>query len=126
MKPAIALMLAAGFLAAGCETKQVVEEKPDPRLGKEVAQICFTSQIRSWQPLGDRAVTVEVGVKDNYRLALAGTCRPQDAFTTIGLVSRGGGQCLSRGDELVTDQRYLGGKCFITRINEWDRKPAEN
>ena len=39
----------------------------------------------------------------------------------IGLVSRGGGSCLSTGDKLVTDARYNDGSCSIRRIYKWNK-----
>jgi len=88
------LLLAGACVAAACQTSSETDkpaEKPDPRRGEQVRQVCFASQIRSWQPEGRRSVVVEKGVKDQYLLELIGPCQPQDAFTSIGLVSRIGG-----------------------------------
>ena len=101
---------------------------PDPRQGAEVSRICFASQIRSWESLDRDSVIVEAGRDKKYRLELIGACQPDDAFTSIGLISRGGGSCLTRGDSLVTDTRYTGGPCTIMKIYEWNpdaAKPAE-
>jgi hypothetical protein len=116
---------AAGLLAAACTTPatETAEAKPDPRQGKEVSQVCFNQQIRHWRENGrdDRSVIIEKGVRDEYKLDLMGTCQPDDAFISIGLVSRvGGGTCLSKGDRLVTDSR-LDGSCSIRRIYEWHK-----
>jgi hypothetical protein len=106
------------------------ETKPDPRQGKEVSQICFSEQIRNWRSDDNKSVIVEKGLKEEYKLELIGTCQPQDAFTSIGFISRvGGGLCLSTGDRLVTDARYNDGTCTIRRIYEWHKdadKPAAN
>lgn len=124
---------AAALLMAACQTQTTdtttaAEAKPDPRQGKEVNQICFSQQIRNWRENDRRSIIVEKGVKDEYKLELIGTCQPEDAFTSIGLVSRaGGGSCLSTGDRLVTDARYNDGPCSIRRIYEWHKdadKPA--
>jgi hypothetical protein len=122
--------IGASLLLAACQTPSDVAEadaKPDPRQGAEVRNICFQSQIRSWRENDNKSVIVEVGVRDEYKLELIGACRPEDAFTEIGLVSRGGGSCLSTGDRLVTDERYGDASCSIRRIYEWhkDAKPAE-
>jgi len=113
----------AALLAAACTTPAVdtADAKPDVRQGAEVRNICFQSQIRSWRKLDNRSVIVEVGVRDEYKLDLVGTCQPDDAFMNIRLVSRGGGSCLSPGDELVTDARYNDGSCSIRRIYEWHK-----
>ena len=99
----------------------------DARQGEEVRNICFQSQIRNWRELDNRSVIVEAGSRDEYKLELIGTCQPRDAFTQIGLVSRGGGSCLSTGDTLITDSRYNDGSCSIRRIYKWnkDAKPAD-
>jgi hypothetical protein len=121
----------AALLLAACGTAAAPErsaEVPDPRKGEEVRQVCFTSQIRSWTPEGRRAVVVEKGRNDFYLLELVGPCQPQDAFTSIGLISRvGGGSCLSSGDRLVTDASYNDGFCSIRSIHRWnkDAKPAD-
>ena len=118
---ASALMIAACSTAANTE---VADAKPDPRQGAEVKQVCFNQQIRNWRTVKEdrRAVIIEKGLKDEYKLELIGTCQPDDAFLNIGLVSRvGGGSCLTTGDKLVTDARYNDGDCSIRRIYEWHK-----
>lgn len=117
---------AGGLFAAACSTPatETADAKPDPRQGKEVRQICFNSQIRNWRENDRKSVIVEKAVNDEYKLELIGTCQPDDAFLSIGLVSRvGGGTCLSEGDKLVTDARY-DGSCSISRIYEWHKDAA--
>jgi len=126
----IAAACAAAMLAAACSSAPATETaaaKPDARQGEEVRNICFQSRIRNWRELDNRSVIVEVGSHDEYKLDLIGTCQPRDAFTQIGLVSRGGGSCLSAGDTLVTDSRYNDGACSIRGIYKWnkDAKPAD-
>ena len=117
------LAASAAVLVAGCATPsdQTADATPDPRQGEEVRNICFTQQIRNWREHDNRSVIVEVGVRDEYKLDLIGTCQPRDAFLNIGLVSRGGGSCLSTGDQLVTDARYNDGSCSIRRIYKWNK-----
>jgi hypothetical protein len=123
--------IGASLLLSACQTPASdvadADAKPDPRQGAEVRNICFQSQIRNWRENDKRSVIVEVGVRKEYKLELIGACRPEDAFTQIGLVSRGGGSCLSTGDRLVTDERYGDASCSIRRIYEWnkDAKPAD-
>lgn len=131
LKTIVAACASALFLA-GCSTAPAgtaqAEKKPDPRQGKEVRSICFQSQIRNWKALDNRSIIVEKTFKEEYKLDLIGTCQPQDAFTTIGLISRiGGGSCLQAGDRLITDARYNDGSCSIREIYEWHKdagKPA--
>jgi hypothetical protein len=118
---------AAALLATACQsdtrTADKVAKKPDPRQGKEVSQVCFSSQIRNWRANDNHSVIIEKGFRDEYKLDLAGSCNPNDAFTSIGLISRAsGGTCLSTQDKLVTDSRFSGdGPCYIERIHEWHK-----
>lgn len=123
INPKLILAAAAAVLMAGCATPpaETADAKPDPRQGEEVRNVCFSSQIRNWRELDNRSVIVEVGVKDEYKLELLGTCQPRDAFMSIGLVSRGGSSCLSTGDTLVTDSRYSDGSCSVRRIYKWNK-----
>ncbi len=118
---------AAAALLAGCASQaaETADAKPDPRQGEEVNNICFSQQIRNWRENDNRSIIVEVGTRDEYKLDLMGTCQPQDAFMSVGLVSRiGGGSCLERGDKLVTDSRYSDGSCSIRRIYKWNKDAA--
>lgn len=117
---------AAALMSVACQTSTETEAaaKPDAREGKEVSQICFSQQIRNWKANDRNSIIVEKNRDQEYKLELAGSCNPQDAFTTIGLVSRvSGGTCLSSGDKLVTDSRFDTGPCSIVRINEWLPEP---
>lgn len=121
-KAILAACAATAFAAAACSSTptQTADSKPDPRQGEQVKSICFQSQIRNWRANDRHSVIVERGMKDEYKLELAGTCQPQDAFLSIGLVSRMGGSCLSPGDQLVTDARY-DGPCSVSRIYKWNK-----
>jgi hypothetical protein len=129
MKRVLAACTAAVLAACATPATKMADSKPDPRQGKEVRQICFSEQIRSWREDSNKSVIVQKGVKEEFKLELIGACEPRDAFTSIGLISRvGGGLCLSTGDRLVTDARY-DGPCTIRRIYEWHEdvaKPAPN
>lgn len=115
--------VAAALMAAACQTQAEIDAakaEPDVRQGKEVSQICFSQQIRNWKANDRNSIIVEKNRNQEYKLDLVGSCNPDDAFTTIGLVSRiGGGSCLSSGDRLVTDSRFDAGPCSILRIYEW-------
>ena len=118
----------AMLAAAGCSTPLAdsADARPAPRQGADVRNVCFQSQIRNWRENDRRSVIVEVGVRDEYKLDLIGACDPGDAFMNIGLVSRGGGSCLSAGDQLVTDSRYNDGSCSIRRIYEWHKDAGKD
>jgi hypothetical protein len=120
----IVFAAAAAVLMSACASPsaQTADAKPDARQGEEVSNICFSQQIRNWRENDNRSIIVEVGTRDEYKLDLMGTCQPQDAFMSVGLVSRvGGGSCLERGDKLVTDSRYSDGSCSIRRIYKWNK-----
>lgn len=100
---------------------------PDPRLGPEVNNICFARNINGWKEIkgDDRAVLLETGVNNWYRVELAGSCRYRDFrfAQSIGIESRPGGGCVTRGDViLVNGGGGFVNRCFITKINEWDDK----
>lgn len=121
------LAASAAILFAGCSTAatETAEKKPDPRQGESVRSICFSNQIRSWRENDRNSVIVEAARGDEYKLELIGGCQPNDAFTSIGLVSRvGGGSCLEWGDKLLTDSRY-GGACMISKIYKWNKDAAK-
>lgn len=122
------LAACAAILLAGCSTPAVdtADAKPDPRQGEQVRNICFTQQIRGWRSLNNRAIIVQARVNDEYKLDLVGACNPDDAFNSVGLVSRvGGGSCLEQGDHLVTDSRFAPGACAISRIYKWNKDAAQ-
>lgn len=121
------LAVGAAILFVGCSTAATgtAEKKPDARQGESVRNICFSQQIRGWRPEGRDSVIVEAAGRQEYKLDLIGGCQPNDAFTSIGLISRvGGGSCLEAGDKLITDQRY-GGVCMISKIYKWNKDAAK-
>lgn len=120
---------AAVLMAAACQSSagtdsEMADAEPDIRQGEEVSQICFNSQIRNWRELDRKSVIVEKNFNEEYKLDLIGTCDPTQAFTTVGLVTRGASSCLSRGDRLVTDEQF-GGSCSIRRIYKWNKDAGE-
>ena len=122
---------ASTALIAACSTaptETAANAKPDPRQGPEVKNICFGSQIRDWRENDRDSVIVEVAGRKEYKLQLLGSCEPQNAFMSIGVISRfGGGSCLTPGDQLVPDTRFANEICRIEHIYEWnkDAKPAD-
>lgn len=118
---AVMLALVGPALAGEAETTV------DPRLGPEVDSICFQRNISGWRALKgvDNVVLLETGVNDWHRVEVTGACRASlfRFAETIGVESRPGGGCVTRGDVIIV--RQSGGfahRCFITRINKWDIK----
>lgn len=121
---AAALLAFAGSSAAA---EAGAEARADPRLGPEIDRICFQRNINGWRELKgvDNVVLLETGVNDWHRVELAGACRASlfRFAQTIGIESRPGGGCVTRGDVILVGQ--TGGfvhRCIITKINKWDIK----
>ena len=109
----------------------------DPRLGEETNRICFASTINGWRSVKgeDDVVLLERGVNDWYRVELSGGCdeRILRSALAIGIDSRPGGGCVTRGDTIIVeDSPGFSRRCMITRIYKWDEdavleddKPAD-
>jgi hypothetical protein len=98
---------------------------PDPRLGEEVDRICFGRNINGWREVdGDeKAVLLETGVNNWYRVELVGTCRGRDFrfAQTIAIDSRPAGGCVTRGDAIIVQANApFSARCVITKINRWN------
>ena len=136
-KPMMILVLMLPVLLIGCastgdDTAKVALDS-DPRVGEEVNQVCFIRNIDSWQNVDNdrRAVIVRMNNKDTYKLRLGGGCDPEWAMLHLGIGTRAGSSCFSRGDRIKTDgdtSRGYGTACNILGINKWDPdavKPAD-
>lgn len=125
---AFAASAALAAAAAGEDDKQ---SGPDPRLGKEVDRICFQRTINGWRAVKgeDNVVLLERGVNNWYRVELLGACRSSlfRSAIAIGIDSRPGGGCVTRGDRiLVEDSPGFTQSCVITNMYEWDEKAADD
>ena len=126
-----ACVSAAAISAAAAAPKKGEEAKaPDPRLGEEVSNICFASTINGWRSVKgeDDVVLLEKGVNDWYRVELSGGCDEHlfRSAMTIGIDSRPGGGCVSRGDVIIVkDSPGFTRRCMITRMYKWDEKAAD-
>ncbi|MEZ5892880.1 MAG: DUF6491 family protein [Parvularculaceae bacterium] len=128
-----AATLGAAILATpACATKKQEEDAtadPDPRIGEEARQICFQSTISGWRSVKgvDNAVLLERGVNDWYYVELTGACRESlfRSAITIGIDSRPGGGCVSKGDTIIVrDSPGFTQRCFIKKIYKWDEHAA--
>lgn len=133
MKKLLSLIAAAG-LGAGAMTasgfadpKEDGAEKagPDPRIGEEVNRICFQRNIKGWRPVKgeDDVVLLERGINNWYRVELLGACdeRLFRFAHKIGIDSRPGGGCVTRGDAIIVeDSPGFNRRCTITAMYEWD------
>jgi hypothetical protein len=126
----LAAPVASLCLAAAALAEEAPAPAADPRLGPEVKNICFARNIDGWKEIKgeDRAVLLETGVNNWYRVELAGACRYRDFrfAQSIGIESRPGGGCVGRGDVILVHSggRFVN-RCIITKINKWnDDAPA--
>ena len=112
-------------VAVFAKDKKAAEAGPDPRIGKEVNSICFQSTINGWRAVKgeDDVVLLERGVNNWYRVELLGACdyRLFRSAISIGIDSRPGGGCVTRGDRIIVeDGPGFNRSCVITRMYEWD------
>jgi len=135
MKTALVALVAAGLATSACQSAtSTARLNRDPahvaqlvaaRQGAEVNRVCFTDQINSWSPLGDRSVLLRQGVNDWYKLDLTGNCRPDWAYNAIALRTRPAGSlCLTSGDDLETFESPIHGHCIIDAIHAWNDKAS--
>lgn len=104
-------------LLTACASSERADDIRNGVAGDEVNSICFTRQINSWQEFDDRSIILERGRNDYYKVDLAGSCMPRDAFVGLQFHSRSG-ICLNVGDEIdFPDDRAPS--CTIRRIHEW-------
>ncbi|PQA86512.1 DUF6491 family protein [Hyphococcus luteus] len=137
MKKFLPLIAAAGMAAAVMNAAAFAEhhegdeaEAPDPRIGEEADRICFASTINGWRSVKgeDDVVLLQRGVNDWYRVELNGGCRESifRSAIAIGIDSRPGGGCVTRGDVIIVkDSPGFTRRCMISRIYKWDEDAAE-
>ncbi|WDI30483.1 DUF6491 family protein [Hyphococcus flavus] len=133
MKTVLSLLAAAslGGLSmtaaslAGEKGKGAETDGPDYRIGEKVNRICFQRGINGWKTVKgvDNAVLLERGVNNWYYVELLGACR-ENTFRSalaIGIDSRPGGGCVTRGDTIIVeDGPGFNRRCSITGIYEWN------
>ncbi|TRX53955.1 DUF6491 family protein [Thalassomonas sp. M1454] len=124
------LSLFSLLLLSACATNTADQapQKPDPRQGEEVTQICFNRTMDSWSPIEgeNKALVVFDRRKEQYKLDLIGTCDPDFAMLRIATISRGASNCLSKGDKVITDADMdRHDNCTIMGIYKWHPEKAE-
>ncbi len=129
----LATAFAAGLSAALISVTGFAQEPEgagaDPRIGKEVRNICFGQNINGWKGVKgeDDVVLLKRSVSDWYRVELAGACdyRVLRSAFAIGIDSRPAGGCVSRGDVIiVSDSPGFDRRCVITKMYEWNEDAA--
>lgn len=124
----------AGSLLAACASGTTRNDGPpeafvdDPRLGAEVKQICFASNIDGFQNPERKTVVVSEG-SDDYLIEVFGSCF--NLNNAQGLAVQASGSCLRRGDYIIAADSAFGigtndglatQRCSINRMYEWDAK----
>lgn len=89
--------------------------------GDEVNSVCFTNQIRGWQPLSRNAIVLERGLNDYYRVTLNGVCDATRSGLTMATESRSG-ICLGIGDDIDFANDFSP-SCSIQSIHAWTPAP---
>lgn len=89
--------------------------------GEQVNSVCFTNQIRGWQPLSRNAIVLERGLNDYYRVTLNGACDATHSGLTMATESRSG-ICLGIGDDIDFANDFSP-SCSIESIHAWTPAP---
>jgi len=89
--------------------------------GEEMNSLCFSNQIRGWQPLSRNAIVLEQGLNDYYRVTLNGACDATRSGLTIATESRSG-ICLEIGDDIDFANDFSP-SCSIQSIHAWTPAP---
>lgn len=119
-------------LAAACATseppiKGAAAFADDPRLGKQVDEICFNRSIDGFKHNTKDTVVLTKSVSDEYLVEVRGHCRDLKYAQSIGLDSYS--TCLRDQDYIIvstsafslSDGTGLGpDRCYIDAIYEWD------
>lgn len=116
---------AAAFIALASMGAQAEEQSADPRIGEEVNRICFRPNINGWRTIDnlDNAVLLQRGVNDWYYVELIGACdrRVLRSAIEIGIDSRPGANCITRGDIIIVrDTPGLPRRCNVRGMYAWD------
>ena len=89
--------------------------------GEQVNSVCFTNQIRGWQPLSRNAIVLERGLNDYYRVTLNGACDATRSGLTMATESRSG-ICLGIGEDIDFANDFSP-SCSIESIHAWTPAP---
>jgi hypothetical protein len=126
---AVVLPMLLTACASSVDKQAETSLDPDPRVGKEVNQLCFARSVSSWRSVdNDRnAVILVMSNRDEYKLKISPGCDPDWAMSHIAIIKRGGSSCYARGDRIKTDAdslRGMGTACTIFTINKWNPDAA--
>ena len=130
------LLSAALLVLAGCttatpgDTPDAQAEKPDPRRGEEVRNICFASSIDSFQQTSRESVVVREG-RDYYLIETYSSCFDLDRAQSLRFDNAT--SCVSRGDRIIAYESAFGPDnigpppvpCTIKTIYEWNPDAEE-
>ena len=117
--------IGAALMAVTTSAHAEEKETADPRIGEEVNRICFGANINGWRAVDDtdNAVLLQRGVNDWYYVELLGACdhRVLRFAQQIGIDSRPGGGCITRGDTIIVrDTPGIPRRCSVLDMYKWD------
>lgn len=120
-----AMAAIGAVVIAASASAQAEEESADPRIGEEVNRICFRPNINGWRTIDklDNAILLQRGVNDWYYFDLVGACdyRVLRSAIEIGIESRPGPNCITRGDFIIVrDTPGLPRRCSVQGMYAWD------
>ena len=124
---AMSLSLAACTTPTGTDqAANAASEKPDPRRGAEVKQICFARNIDGFGATTRTTVVISEG-RDDYLVETYNGCFELNHAQSLAVDSFS--SCLSRGDDIIASDNVFGSDnigapsrpCKIKAIYEWDK-----
>ena len=129
--PAVTAMLAACTSGAPANTLSAQAEKPDPRRGEEVRNLCFARSIDSFGETTRNSVVVREGM-DYYLIETFSGCFDLDRAQSLRFDNAT--SCLSKGDRIIAYDSAFGPDrigpssvpCSIKAIYEWNPDTTED
>ena len=128
---ALSLSLAACTTpTGGAPDADAKAEKPDPRRGAEVKQVCFARNIDGFGATTRNTVVISEG-RDDYLVETYNGCFELNHAQSLAVDSSS--SCLSRGDDIIAFDNVFGSDntgarslpCKIKAIYEWDKDAVE-
>jgi len=128
---ALSLSLAACTTPTGTDqAANAAADKPDPRRGAEVKQVCFTRNIDDFGATTRNTVVISEG-RDDYLVETYNGCFELNHAQSLAVDSFS--SCLRKGDDIIAFDSVFGADnigprslpCKIKAIYEWDKDAVE-
>ncbi|MEM9233052.1 MAG: DUF6491 family protein [Pseudomonadota bacterium] len=113
------------------------EALADKRIGERTDRLCFTRGVNGFSEWdGPDGLILNKGARDKYLVLVQRSCRTIDNAQRVGVDSRFGSGCVSRGDYLFISEEIFGGRsstdpftsdrCLITAIYQWNEDAGDD